>query len=157
MSDPVPESSPRRGGGALPSGRRGAVGVLMVLLPAATLLLGLLIGYAVWGGARGAGGEDGGAGAAETAAGTAPPEADAGRRDQIVTVPQECLIAVDESEAVLDLVEQAVAAAANLDAARLQQIVDELQGPTERVRALGEECRARADVSVGPTSPTPTD
>ncbi len=153
MSDVVPEGSIRSGQPAPPSRPSRVLGILVILLAAATFLVGLVIGYTVWGGARDAGRDGGGAGAAETA----PPEADAGRREQIVTVPQECLIAVDESEAVLDLVEQAVAAAANLDAARLQQIVDELQGPTERVRALGEECRARADVSSGPTSPTATD
>ncbi len=144
------------GAGPPPTDRRG-LGTLTWLLPAATFLIGLLIGFAVWG-AGGNGGDAGGeAGTAPSA--TLSPGADDEDNGgtATVTVPQSCLDAIDESEQSLDLLDEAVQAIGELDAGRLEEIVDELQGVSERIRELGDECRADTDVTVGTPTSSPTD
>ncbi|MDQ4039049.1 MAG: hypothetical protein M3313_12055 [Actinomycetota bacterium] len=138
-----------------PTGRRD-LSTLTWLLPAATFLIGLLIGFAVWG--AGGNGDDAGgeAGAAPTA--TLSPNADDDDGGTAtVTVPQSCLDAIEESEQSLDLLEEAVQAIGELDAGRLEEIVDELQGVSERIRELGDECRANAEVDVSTPTSSPTD
>lgn len=138
---------------APPAGGR-SLGTLAWLLPAATFLVGLVIGFAVWGASDG---DDDRADQAEgTPAVTTPgPDGDNGTTIT-VAVPQVCLDAIDESERSLDLLEEAAQAISDLDAARLQEIVDELQGAQDRIRTLGEECRASTDVTIDspPASPT---
>lgn len=73
-----------------------------------------------------------------------------------VAVPQSCLDAVDESQASLDLLDQATQAISELDAARLQTIVDDWQSASERIRDLGKECRATTDVTIEDTTASPT-
>lgn len=140
--------------GAPPTNRR-SLSTLSWLLPAATFLVGLVIGFAVWGAADDDG--DGGSQAQGTPSVTdSPVTGDDNGQTATVTVPQSCLDAIEESEQSLDLLEEAVQAIGDLDAGRLQEIVDELQGASERIRDLGDECQELADVTVGTPSSSPT-
>jgi len=140
--------------GAPPTNRRG-LSTLSWLLPAATFLVGLVIGFAVWGAADDDG--DGGSQAQGTPSVTdSPVTGDDNGRTATVTVPQSCLDAIEESEQSLDLLEEAVQAIGDLDAGRLQEIVNDLQGASERIRDLGDECRELADVTLGTPSSSPT-
>ena len=140
--------------GAPPTNRRG-LSTLSWLLPAATFLVGLVIGFAVWGAADDDG--DGGSQAQGTPSVTdSPVTGDDNGRTATVTVPQSCLDAIEESEQSLNLLEEAVQAIGDLDAALLQEIVDDLQGASERIRDLGDECRELADVTLGTPSSSPT-
>lgn len=136
------------------SASRGLVGVLAWVLPAATFVVGLVIGIAVWG----TSGDDGDDGQADPppAATSSPGSTNADGQTITVAVPQSCLDAIDESEESLDLLDEAAQAISDLDAARLQEIVDELQGASELIRSLGEDCRASADVTFSAPSPAPT-
>ncbi len=140
--------------GAAPTNRRG-LSTLSWLLPAATFLVGLVIGFAVWG--AGGDDDDGGSQAQGTPPVTdSPATGDGNGQTATVTVPQSCLDAIEESEQSLDLIEEAVQAIGDLDAGRLQEIVDELQGVSERIRDLGDECQELVDVTVGTPSSSPT-
>jgi len=140
--------------GAPPTNRRG-LSTLSWLLPAATFLVGLVIGFAVWGAADDDG--DGGSQAQGTPSVTdSPVTGDDNGQTATVTVPQSCLDAIEESEQSLDLLEEAVQAIGDLDAGRLQEIVDDLQGVSERIRDLGDECQELVDVTVGTPSSSPT-
>lgn len=140
--------------GAPPTNRRG-LSTLSWLLPAATFLVGLVIGFAVWGAADDDG--DGGSQAQGTPSVTdSPVTGDDNGRTATVTVPQSCLDAIEESEQSLDLLEEAVQAIGDLDAGRLQEIVNDLQGASERIRDLGDECQELVEVTVGTPSSSPT-
>jgi hypothetical protein len=124
-------------------------------LPAAGLLVGLLVGFAVWGGATDDGEPE--EQAQPRPSMTASASSPAGSDPTVtVTIPQECLDAVDASEQALDLLEQATAAISEFDAAELQQIVDQLQDSQERIRELGEDCRDMAVVPSTIPSAAPT-
>ncbi len=140
--------------GAAPTNRRG-LSTLSWLLPAATFLVGLVIGFAVWGAAGDE--NDGESQTQGTPSLTdSPAPGDGNGRTATVTVPQSCLDAIEESEQSLDLLDEAVQAIGDLDAARLQEIVDDLQGASERIRDLGDECRELADVTLGTPGSSPT-
>ena len=140
--------------GAPPTNRRG-LSTLSWLLPAATFLVGLVIGFAVWGAADDDG--DGGSQAQGTPPVTdSPATGDGNGQTATVTVPQSCLDAIEESEQSLDLLEEAVQAIGDLDAGRLQEIVNDLQGASERIRDLGDECQELVEVTVGTPSSSPT-
>lgn len=138
------------GAGTAPGGstspKRGLASTLVWVLPAATFVIGLVIGFAVWG----TGGNDESSGQAEgtPSVSAAPSSGQEGGQTVTVAVPQSCLDAVDESQASLDLFDQAAQAIGDLDAARLQDIVDELQGASERIQSLGQECRDATDVTI---------
>jgi hypothetical protein len=150
----VPDTAPRDSAPpALPPRRRLAA-VLTVALPALTFLVGLLIGFGVWGAAD----EDAGRpAAAPPATVTGGPGAGAGDPDRTVTttVPDECLAAIDEAERSRTLLEQAVAAVGDLDVSRLRQLVDDVRTTSTEIRELGAECRAQVEVSVGTTDTAP--
>lgn len=143
--DPDPPQPPKR---------RGLMATAW-LLPGAALVIGVLIGFVIWGTTNN---DDSPSGVADT---TPPPTTSAAASGSAgttvtVAVPQSCLDAVDESQASLDLLDQATQAISELDAARLQTIVDELQSVSERIRDLGEECRAATDVTIEDTTASPT-
>ena len=125
------------------------------LLPVATFAIGLLIGFAVWNTGGGSGGTNQAGPTTSAPATTAQTSASAGAT-VTVSVPQSCLDAVTESQQSLDLLNQATQAIADLDAARLQTIVDQLQTAAQRIQTLGDDCRASADVVVTPSSVLPT-
>lgn len=118
---------------------------LFWLLPTLTFLVGLVLG----GGLVALGSND-----AESAIGQPPPSSSAPTPsgvpsagesgDGTVVVPQECVAAADTSLEVLDLVRKAVAAIGDLDARRLQEIVDRLQELDPEVTRLAETCRTEA-------------
>ncbi|TFV57731.1 hypothetical protein E4P41_14180 [Geodermatophilus sp. DF01-2] len=133
---------------------------LTVLLPAATFLVGLLIGFGIWGGPDGADGADGVGAADPTAAEPTvvlpgDDQGDVEGRTVTTTVPEECLAAVDEAARSVGLLEEAVAALGDLDVARVREIVEDLQSSSTQVRELGEECRALAEVTIGTTGSAP--
>lgn len=137
-----------------PPKRRGLMAATW-LLPVAALIIGVLIGFVIWGTTNN---DDGPTGLADGTPAPTSSATESGSAGATVTVavPQSCLDAVDEAQASLDLLDQATQAISELDAARLQTIVDDLQSASERVRALGEECRASADVTVEGTTASPT-
>lgn len=154
-SSTAKEKDPSAGSTGAPPTNRGGISTLTWLLPAATFLVGLVIGFAVWGASGNDGDDESQAQGRPSATDSTSPENGNGQTATL-TVPQSCLDAVEESELTLDLVDEAVQAIGDLDAARLQEIVDELQGASERIRDLGDECRESADVTVGTPSSTPT-
>lgn len=137
-----------------PPKRRGLMATAW-LLPVTALIVGVLIGFVIWGTANN---DDSSTGLADNS--PTPSSAPAGESagtTVTVAVPQSCLDAVDESQASLDLLDQATQAISDLDAARLQTIVDDLQTASERIRALGEECQASTDVTIADTTASPTE
>ncbi len=136
--------------------RRGLLAAAW-LLPVSALVIGVLIGFVIWGTTNN---DDSSTGMADTTppSTTSASASGSGSAGTTVTVavPQSCLEAVDESQASLDLLDQATQAISELDAARLQTIVNDLQSASERIRDLGEECRAATDVTVEDTTASPT-
>ncbi|MBA2416935.1 MAG: hypothetical protein H0V64_13830 [Geodermatophilaceae bacterium] len=134
--------------------RRGLLAAAW-LLPVSALVIGVLIGFVIWGTTNN---DDSPTGLADTtpALTSSAPTGESAGTTVTVAVPQSCLDGVDESMASLDLLDQATQAISELDAARLQTIVDDLQSASERIRDLGEECRAATDVTVEDTTASPT-
>ncbi len=72
-----------------------------------------------------------------------------------LSVPAQCLKVADDSRAVVDLVNQSVAAARDLDAAKLSDLVRQIQGAQETLQADAETCRkAQASLPTLPGSAT---
>lgn len=67
--------------------------------------------------------------------------------DLLVTVPSECLLLTEDSQKLLDLVDQAVTAARDLDATALSGIVSQLQQAEVQLRAQTDACRSAAAAS----------
>ena len=129
-----------------PSGRWGR---WSVLLPALTFLAGLLLGAAVLGATRSDDGTP-----PPRAAPSAVPTPSPSPSDALVRVPGPCLQAAEQAEQAYALVEQGVAAARELDARGLADLVDEVQRRRPEVQALLEACRTAA--SRGIVEPAPT-
>ena len=134
------------------------------LLPALTFLAGCLLGGLIVGvGTFGDGDGDGTAAPAPTSApadGADDPEDAPG--DLVVRVPESCLRAADGATEATGQVDDVVAAVRDLDARRLQEIVDRIQQVQPEVQRLAEQCRSVAgerleDVVVTPApAVTPT-
>jgi hypothetical protein len=122
------------------------------VVPAATFLVGLLLGGVVVGVSRS--GDDAAGGSGPTPVPTAEPTA-AGdvtpRPDATVTVPGACLEVADGTQELLSLVRDAVEAARDLDAARLSSIVRQLQEAQSGLQQQAADCR-----SAAPTVPPAT-
>lgn len=128
------------------------------LLPGLTFLVGCLLGGAVI--AAGAFGGDGTDVAAPSV--SASPGDDASPEPSpdgvAVRVPQACLDAADQAATVSSQAQDAVAAVRDLDARRLQEIVDSFQQLEPEVQRLADECRERAGDRVAEgslTTPAP--
>jgi hypothetical protein len=139
-------------GARRPVQRRG--GAMFWVVPTLTFVVGLLLGGLVvgmtglgFGGDAGDGtaGPDGNGTPAATA--TTPGPTEPGP-DRTVTIPAECLEVADTAERALDLSREAAGALGQLDARRLQEIVDELQALEPELTALAGTCR-EADVVGG--------
>lgn len=129
------------------SGRRGW------LLPAVTFLVGVVLGGGVIAATTSGGSTDTGSVSPTASASPAvPPDPSPGAPpdDATVTVPGECVQLSEDSEDVLDLVEQAATAARDLDAAGLSQVVREMQDAQETLRKHAADCRDAA------ASPSPS-
>lgn len=128
------------------------------LLPVLTFLVGCLLGGAVI--AAGAfGGDD-----TDLATPTASPSPgdDASPEPSpdgvAVRVPQACLDAADQAATVTSQAQDAVAAVRDLNARRLQEIVDSFQQLEPEVQRLADECRETAGERLTEgslTSPAP--
>lgn len=115
------------------------------LVPAATFLVGLLLGGVVVG--VSGSGDDTGAGPKAPSSPTASPttSGDASPRPAAtVTVPGACLEVADSTQQLLSLVQDAVAAARDLDASRLSSIVRQLQEAQSGLQQQAEACRSAA-------------
>ena len=119
------------------------------LIPALTFVVGLLLGgglaYAAYGGDAAGAGK---APAQETR--TPTPKASG---DLAVTVPAECLEAIEVSEDTFGTVREGIEALRGLDAEALRRIVDDLQTAQPRVERLARECRAAGDLPTRAPAP----
>lgn len=142
-------------------GPRGAS--VFWLLPALTFVIGLLIGGIVVGltgfGVDSAVGEqepgDAAAGEPEEPEAPATPEPGSSP-DRTITVPGECLQVAERSQEALTLTQEAAQALGELDARRLQGIVDRLQDLEPQVRELAAACQEAGGNVDGGATPSPT-
>ena len=118
-----------------------------VVLPAVTFLLGLLLGAVV----VAASGDD-----EQQAASVPPPAAPTPTAEGQLTVrvPAPCLRAADEAEQAYAVLEQGVAAARDLDARRLQELVDTVQRERPEAEALVRACREQAGAALASPAPS---
>jgi len=130
-------TTPSTGGG---EGRSGS-SRWSWLLPVLTFLAGCLLGGVVVA-----------AGAPDDADGRAVPQASApgaaeaapspSPSDLVVRVPEACLAAADSAQEFTRQVDDVVLAVRDLDARRLQEIVDQVQQSQPELRRLAEQCRS---------------
>lgn len=143
MSEPTADdpTSPQSSADRAARPRRNA----FWLVPAATFLVGLLLGgvlVAVTGS-----GDDASAGPEASSGPTASPttSGDASPRPAAtVTVPGACLEVADSTQQLLALVRDAVTAARDLDASRLSSIVRQLQEEQSGLQQQANACRSAA-------------
>lgn len=119
---------------------------LPALLPAITFLIGVALGGALIAVGTNAGGDD--SAAPHSTAAPAPSGSASTSGDAVVTVPGACLDAANQAEEAFSLLRGGVTAIRDLDARRLQELVDQLQKLDPQVRSLVDECRAAAAVST---------
>lgn len=125
-----------------------------VLLPAGTFLVGVLLGGAVVGAA---GQDDDGSGTVAQGSPSASPTPTAsGDGDLVVTVPGPCVQVADRAEAAYALLDRGIAAARDLDAGALAELVDEVQRDRPEVQALVQRCREAGAANVVEPEPEPT-
>lgn len=111
-----------------------------VLLPAATFLVGLLLGGAlVWVAQPGEEGGGSAEGQPSPSAGVTPTPTTVPSGS--IVVPRACLQAVEAAQEVVDLARDAVTAIGDLDAAALQKVVNRIEKLDRRVRADIDACR----------------
>lgn len=124
------------------------------LIPAATFLIGLLLGALVVGVSGSEDGSDAAGGSPPSATQTAvtPTVGPSTRPAATVTVPGSCLDVADSTEALLGLVEEATAAAQDLNASELSSIVRQLQESQAGLQQQSSACRSAASSAVGSSS-----
>ena len=121
-----------------------------MLVPALTFLLGLALGAAVIGVAFG---QD----RAAPAGAPAPPSAAVPQPTPsglVARVPDACLRTADKADVAYQILDDAVAAARELDARRLQELVDRVQKERAGTETLARACRAQAGTAVTDRAPT---
>jgi hypothetical protein len=141
-NDPPPGQGTRGGG-------EGHLRRLSWLLPALAFVVGVALGALVVtavdsAGSR-AGTTAGGAGpvtAGSGPAGTTPSPGTSG--DLTVTVPAECAALADDARDAANLLEQGAAAARDLDAKALADVVRRMQDARDRLAAQADACRGAA-------------
>lgn len=69
------------------------------------------------------------------------------------SVPAQCLQVADDSKAVVELVNQSVAAARDLDASKLSGLVRQIQAAQQTLQANATSCR-QAKANLPPVTPT---
>jgi hypothetical protein len=116
-----------------------------VVVPALTFLVGLALGAVlVWVGTSGPGGGDEEAAPSGTpSASPAEPTRSPGDGVSGVgrTVPEECTRAADSALQLAEILQDAVRALGDLDARRLQELVDRMEGLDQQIRADLQACR----------------
>lgn len=144
MADPTSDEPTRQDG--LVEQQSGSQLRAFWIVPAATFLVGLLLGGVVVGVSRS--GDDTAGGQRPSSSPTSSPStsgADASPRPAVtVTVPGACLEVADGTQELLSLVRDAVAAARDLDAARLSSIVRQLQEAQSGLQKQADACRSAA-------------
>lgn len=144
-------------------GDRTASSTWTWLLPVLTFLVGCLLGGVVVG-AGAFGGDEQQAAAPEATASPdagADPDPSPGADDLVVRVPESCLEAADGATEATGQVDEVVTAVRDLDARRLQEIVDRIQRVQPEVQRLAEQCRSVAgqrlqDGQLATSAPVPT-
>lgn len=136
------------------------------LLPALTFLVGCLLGGVVVAAGAFDGDDDEPLRAAPGASqqpgdGEDGPQPTPTSGDVVVRVPESCLQAADMATSAIGQIDRVVEAVRDLDARRLQEIVDQVQKLEPEVRRLADQCRSvsgeRLQDAVSPTpaaSPT---
>ena len=126
----------------------------LFLAPALALMVGILIGVVVTRMAEDGSRNGAGSDAAPTATGdtdgrpagaAASPSADASGRT--IFIPASCEQGLDRAQAALDTAGEAVQALRNLQTARLQELLDELQQAQDEVNTLATRCRQQTSVT----------
>jgi hypothetical protein len=124
-----------------------------LIVPALAFVIGVLLGGVVVAATGlGVSSNDGTTAAGGASSSPSPTETGASATtstssDVVVTVPGECLQLSDESQQLLDLIDQAVQAARDLDATKLSGIVSQLQQAQQQLRTQTDACRAAATTS----------
>jgi hypothetical protein len=142
-----------------PDGTEGRSSVTTWLLPALAFVAGVALGAVVVAVGTTADGDAGllaGDDATPTPTATAD---DSAREDLIVRVPAACLDAADAAEQAARRVDDVVRAVGDLDARRLQELVDEFQRLEPVARTFAEQCRSFAGERLQDgllVSPAPT-
>ncbi len=151
-----PTTPPREPGGPLQPGQadRSARSPNRWLLPAVTFLVGLGIGMWILGAVRSSSGSISTETPTVTTTVTSTPTGNAGTGVTAVAtarVPAECLQVDDDARRLADLSNQALAAARDLDAGRLSDIVRQIGEAQSTLSAHADTCRAaRATVTTAP-------
>lgn len=133
------------------------------LLPVLTFLVGCVLGGVV----VGAGAFDGDDETVASPSTTSSPtsgdaEPSPTPNDLVITIPESCLQAAEAASEASQQFDDVVAAVRDLDARRLQEVVDSVQQAQPEAQRLAEQCRSVAgerlqDVEVVPgASPTPS-
>jgi hypothetical protein len=139
---PPADSAPTGGNG-------GPVGWL---IPAVTFLVGLVLGGLVIGLLRSDFGDGDGSAAGTTPSTASATPAPSTSLAEPITIPGECVQIASDSQQLLDLVDQAVTAARDLDAEQLSSIVSQLQDQQQRVRDQAAACQQAATTSATPAA-----
>ena len=150
-SEGGPDQAPRRTGGRNQ----------LLLFTLGALVLGLVLGGVIVGLSRPSTPVATGPApdTAETVSPGSTSTANPGDVQLAATVPQQCLDAADQASTALRTAQSGLTAIADLDAARLRDILRELQDAQPLVSDLADQCRSQAQGSVSrqPTPPPPTD
>ena len=144
-NEPTPQTSPEDD-----TGRR-ARGALYWLVPALTFLIGLGLGAAV----IAVTGDDGAReGASPPAVSPSPtptpgsPQPTTPTGDATIVIPAACIRTAEGAEQAAGLMRRAVEAARDLNAARLQEIVDQFESLQPEIQESAEACRVAAATAL---------
>lgn len=120
-----------------------------VLLPAIALVVGLVAGGLFVGLTDLGGSGDTTSQGPTSTSSTSPASSSSSSTpaDVVITVPGACLSLTDDSQELLDLVDQAATAARDLDAAALSSVVSKLQDAQSQLRTQTDACRTAATTS----------
>ena len=116
-----------------------------VWIPAMMLVLGLLLGGGLVWLVTMDGSDDASEPAADTSTSAAPTVTTTSTTTDLeVTVPAECLDLADNTQEILDLIDQAVAAVGDLDAGALSDVVSQLETAQADLEAQSQACESAA-------------
>lgn len=117
-------------------------------IPAMMLVLGLLLGGGLVWLVTLDGSDDTTDSASDTVSSAAPTvTTTATTTDLEVTVPSECLELSDDAQQILDLVDEAVGAVADLDAGALSDVVSQLETAQSDLESQSQACESAANES----------
>jgi hypothetical protein len=117
-------------------------------IPAMMLILGLILGGGLVWLVTMDGSDDASEVADNTATSAAPTVTTTSTTTDLeVTVPAECLDLADNTQQILDLIDEAVAAAADLDAGALSEVVSELEAAQADLETQSQACEDAANSS----------